>query len=223
MRHRERVLGAGDEMNKGLSGESTTTHNTRYEVRVFSLTQILKISLYFNGIFKTSHIGKTLCTIIFFLIFLDLTIRPIKSTDFGRVEQLIKDAILETNAKDYSSQVVDFMLQVDPFRPRDTHHERDYFVTVDEDIHGVIGLKDNEVKTFFVDPKYHGKGIGSSLLSHIESLIFDRGFDVSKVYSSVSAKSFYEKQGYSVIREDSSPAGKGTMLRYYMEKKLRKK
>ena len=64
-------------MNKGLSGESTTLHNTRYEVRVFSLTQILKISLYFNGIFKTSHIGKTLYEIHVFL--------------FGLPPQLLKE------------------------------------------------------------------------------------------------------------------------------------
>jgi GNAT superfamily N-acetyltransferase len=152
-----------------------------------------------------------------------MNIRTIKSTDFERVEQLIRDAILEINAKDYSQQVVDFMLQVDPFRPRDTNHERDYFVAYDEDILGVIGLKDNEVKTFFVDPRYTGKGIGSSLLSYIESVSSERGYEVSKVYSSVSAKSFYEKQGYAVISEDLSTAGEGTMLRYYMEKKLRKK
>ena len=152
-----------------------------------------------------------------------MIIRPIKSTDLEKVEQLIKDAILETNARDYSQQVVDFMLQVDPFRPRDTAHEREYFVAEDDDIQGVIGLKDNEVKTLFVDPKYHSKGVGSSLLSHIESLISDRDYKISKVYSSVSAKSFYEKHGYSVIHEDLSKAGEGTMLRYYMEKKLRKK
>lgn len=147
-----------------------------------------------------------------------MIIRPIKPTDLEKVEQLIKDAILETNAKDYSQQVVDFMLQIDPFRPRDTAHEREYFVAEDDGIFGVIGLKDNEVKTLFVGPKYHGKGVGSSLLSHIESLISDRSYEISKVYSSISAKSFYEKHGYSAIREDSSELGGGTMLRYYMEK-----
>ena len=150
-----------------------------------------------------------------------MNIRPIKSSDYERVEQLIKDAILETNAKDYSKEVIDFMLEVDPFRPRNTAHERNYFVAIDRSIHGVIGLKDNEVKTLFVDPKYHGKGVGSSLLSHVESIILDKN-PISKVYSSASAKSFYEKHGYTIIREDSSKAGEGTMLRYYMEKKLRK-
>ena len=147
-----------------------------------------------------------------------MIIRPIKSSDYEKVEQLIKDAILETNAKDYSKEVIDFMLKVDPFRPRDTANEREYFVATDEGICGIIGLKDNEVKTLFVDPKYQGRGVGSSLLSYIESIVLDRGYSISKVYSSVSAKSFYGKHGYVVIREDSSEAGEGTMLRYYMEK-----
>ncbi|MBT3817209.1 MAG: GNAT family N-acetyltransferase [Candidatus Magasanikbacteria bacterium] len=148
-----------------------------------------------------------------------MNIRPITSTDYKKVEQLIKDAICKTNAKDYSKEVIDFMIEIDPFRPRDTAHEREYFVaTNNNNIHGVIGVKDNEIKTLFVDPKYHGKGIGSSLLSHIESIILDRGYKKSTVYSSISAKSFYIKHGYKVIREDSSKIGTEILLRYYMEK-----
>jgi len=152
-----------------------------------------------------------------------MIIRSIKSTDLEKVEQIIKKAILETNAKDYPRQVIDFMLQVDPFQPRNTANEREYFVAEDQDIRGVIGLKINEVKTLFVDPAYHGKGIGSSLLSHVESMISTRGFEMSKVYSSVSAKSFYKKHGYAIIHKDLSAAGEGIMIRYYMEKKLRTK
>lgn len=150
-------------------------------------------------------------------------IRPIQSADFDKIEQLIKKTILETNAKDYTKPVIDFMLGVDPFRPRNTGHERDYFVAFSgDDICGIIGLKDNEVKTFFVDSVHHGKGIGTVLLDHVEKLISARGYLISKVFSSVSARGYYEKQGYKVISEDSSKAGEGIMLRYYMEKILKK-
>ncbi|MEI6587542.1 MAG: GNAT family N-acetyltransferase [Candidatus Moraniibacteriota bacterium] len=149
-------------------------------------------------------------------------IRPIKSIDLDEIEQLIKDTILKTNAKDYLKPVIDFMLGVDPFRPRETRHERDYFVAVDDQICGIIGLKDNEVKTFFVDSAHYGKGIGTALLAHVEKLISDRGYPISKVFSSVSARGYYEKQGYRFISEDSSKAGEEIMLRYYMEKVLKK-
>jgi GNAT superfamily N-acetyltransferase len=151
-------------------------------------------------------------------------VRPIKLADLDKIEQLIKDTILKTNTKDYVKPVIDFMLGVDPFRPRNTRHERDYFVAVDDaGICGIIGLKDNEVKTFFVDSAHHGKGIGTALLAHVEKLISARGYPTSKVFSSVSARGYYEKQEYGVISEDSSKAGEGIMLRYYMEKTLRKK
>ena len=150
-----------------------------------------------------------------------MTIRPIQSTDYEKVEQLIKDAILEINAKDYSKENIERMLEMDPYRPRATAQERDYFVATDgTDILGVIGMKENEVKTLFVDPTYHGQNIGTSLLTHIEKLIADNGYSVSNVYSSVSAKKFYEKQGYTLIKEDISENNENKMLRYYMEKKL---
>ncbi len=81
-------------------------------------------------------------------------------------------------------------------------------------------MKDNEIKTFFVDVASHGKGIGKTLLHYAISLITERGYTRSCVYSSISAKSFYEKHGYTLIREDHSDIQGLPMLRYFLEKKL---
>lgn len=88
-----------------------------------------------------------------------MTIRPLTEQDFPRVEKLIKDTILNKNTKDYSTSIINAMITIDPFRPRDTYHEREYFVYDDADIHGIIGIKDNEIKTFFVEANSGGKGI----------------------------------------------------------------
>lgn len=147
-------------------------------------------------------------------------IRPLTKTDFPKVEKLIRDTILAINIKDYSEGIINSMITIDPFRPRDTYHEREYFVYDTTDIYGIIGIKDNEVKTFFVDAKSGGKGIWTTLLSYATELIAKNGNTISCVYSSVSARSFYEKNGYITIREDFSKIGEETMLRYYLEKKL---
>ncbi len=81
-------------------------------------------------------------------------------------------------------------------------------------------MKDNEIKTFFVDVASHGKGIGTTLLHYTTTLITDGGYLKSCVYSSISAKSFYEKHGYTLIREDHSDIQGLPMLRYFLEKKL---
>ncbi len=147
-------------------------------------------------------------------------IRPLKKEDFPAVEHLIHNTILTINSRDYPSNVIAAMLTVDPFRPRDTFHEREYFVYDNSGIEWIIGVKDNEIKTFFVDVSSHGKGIGTTLLNHAISLITERGYRKSCVYSSISAESFYEKNGYHLIREDHSDIQGLPMLRYFLEKKL---
>ncbi|PIR02897.1 MAG: hypothetical protein COV60_03250 [Candidatus Magasanikbacteria bacterium CG11_big_fil_rev_8_21_14_0_20_43_7] len=150
-----------------------------------------------------------------------MTIRPIQPTDYACVEELVKAAILEINAKVYSQPIIERMLSVDPYRPRTTLHEREYFVALIEgEVRGVVGMKENEVKTFFVDPNYHGEGVGTKLISHIEKLISKQGYSKSIVFSTISAQSFYENQGYAVIREVISDIDGEKMLRFYMEKKL---
>ncbi len=61
-------------------------------------------------------------------------IRPIREEDFPTVENLIHNTILSINARDYPKDVIDAMLTLDPFRPRDTFHEREYFVYDDSGI-----------------------------------------------------------------------------------------
>ena len=151
-----------------------------------------------------------------------MIIRPIQPTDLEKVEQLIRSAILEVNIKDQPQAVTDFRLTIDPFRPRDTGHERDYFVAEDGEIRGVLGLKDNELKTFFVDPKFQGQGVGKALIKYVEALIVERGYSLGKVFSSLNAKGFYQQQGYVIIREDITKIGQCDLIRFYMEKTLNK-
>lgn len=152
-----------------------------------------------------------------------MNIRPIESDDYKHVEQIIKDALLKKVSEDYSKSAMAIMLDSDPFQPFKTRDNRDYFVICDNDvIQGIIGKKDNMVKTFFVNPKFHGKGIGTQLLSYIENLIKESGYTLSTVYSTITAKSFYEKNGYVVINTDEKKIPDGALTRYYMEKQLSK-
>jgi len=113
------------------------------------------------------------------------------------------------------------MLQTDPFRPRDTAHEREYFVaTEDGVIVGIINIKEHEIKTFFVASTTQGKGVGTALLAYIEQQIVIHGCTKSTLFSTISAKSFYEKNGYHVVDEKSDKHVNGTINRYFMKKTL---
>lgn len=149
-----------------------------------------------------------------------MQILPLSENDFLDVEELIRNTLLEINSQDYSDHIIQGMLTVDPFRPRNTFHERQYFVSKDPDIIWIIGVKENEVKTFFVDVNHRGKGVWKKLLDYAHRKILENGFGESVVYSSVSARGFYEKNGYIIIREDLSDMSGESMLRYYLEKDL---
>ncbi len=151
-----------------------------------------------------------------------MTIRPIQPGDYAEVEQLIRNAILQTVANDYSKPAIDIMLASDPTQPHETREEREYFVAEDDGIRGIIGRKDNMVKTFFVDPTYHGQGVETSLLAHVEHLMQNDGYSKSTSHSTITAKSFYEKQGYTVTSKEIKTIGDAVLTKYAMEKDLTK-
>lgn len=147
-------------------------------------------------------------------------IRKITSEDYPKVEELIKKSILKTVSKDYTAEAITIMLESDPYQPEKTKDERDYYVACDPHIVGIIGRKDNNVKTFFVDPLKQGTGVGTRLILFIESLIQADGFDECFLNSTVTAKSFYEKQKYTVLQEEKVKRGNSILTKYAMKKSL---
>lgn len=74
-----------------------------------------------------------------------------------------------------------------------------YYLAVYElgdQIAGICGLDMNEIRLLYVSPLYHGRGIGSALLKHLESMVPAALFSDIFVYSASSAQSFYQAHGF---------------------------
>ncbi|MGP2427647.1 GNAT family N-acetyltransferase [Yersinia sp. 2538 StPb PI] len=65
------------------------------------------------------------------------------------------------------------------------------------EIVGFIGLDSNKVETLFIDPAYHGKGIGKALLVHAQHLKGKLRVDVNE--QNPAALTFYLKCGFIKI------------------------
>ncbi len=63
---------------------------------------------------------------------------------------------------------------------------------------GHVDVATGEVEAVYVSPTYAGEGVGSALLSHLESRASDEGVDALTVASSLNAVGFYEHHDYAV-------------------------
>ncbi len=64
---------------------------------------------------------------------------------------------------------------------------------------GFISMAKNEIGGLFVEPKNHSKGIGTSLVNHMNQ--FHDSLEVEVFEENKIGKPFYKKYGFKVIKE----------------------
>jgi putative acetyltransferase len=122
------------------------------------------------------------------------------------------------NSKDYTAQEVEYACtKFSPDYFRDKIESRVFYkATLDNKIVGQASYGEGKIHTLFVHPEFQGQRIGVTLLAKLEITAFDaKAFDIL-LSSSVVAKGFYEKFGYSLLNTENSQAG----ITYLMKKQL---
>ncbi|CAH1385262.1 GNAT family N-acetyltransferase [Candidatus Nitrotoga sp. M5] len=74
-----------------------------------------------------------------------------------------------------------------------------WVVVINGNIEGFIALMGNEVGAIFLQPKYHGKGVGKALMDKAQELHGDLEVEVFKE-NSIGLK-FYSKYGFEQLEE----------------------
>ena len=80
-----------------------------------------------------------------------------------------------------------------------TERARLYYIAVYEEegrVLGFAGLDMNEIRLLYIDPGFRCRGIGRSLLEHVQEMIPGSLFPEIFVYSTLGAVGFYESCGF---------------------------
>ena len=130
-----------------------------------------------------------------------MKIRRYASSDIDEVIKLFYGTVHTVNAADYTSE------QLDAWAPKDMDAsvwdaslKRHYAVVAVEE-GKIIGFGDIDADGYldrlYVRAEYIGKGVGTAICDRLESAV--RGNTVT--HASVTARLFFEKRGYVVVKE----------------------
>ncbi len=131
-------------------------------------------------------------------------IRRFESDDAKAVSDLIRHTIRISNSKDYDFEHIQPL--IDYFSPEKIlllSRERDCLVAlIDNYIVGTAAIEKDKLLTFFVHPDFQNKGIGTELLSSIESIALAGDIRLIKCEASITGVQFYKRKGYQLTGKD---------------------
>ena len=141
------------------------------------------------------------------------------------MRELFRTTVLTVNSKDYTKEEVeDWTSCGDSVAHwKNLLAKNDYVGAIDRQ-GKIIGFSsvnaEGYLHSMFVHKDQQGKGLATLLLSEVEKIA--RKYDVHKinVEASITARPFFEKHGYKVVKEQKAKANRLWLTNYVMEKAL---
>jgi len=156
-----------------------------------------------------------------------MQIRKFKLGDAISTARLHRNTIRGVNSRDYSPKIIRIWSgRTSAKMFRESANKCFRWVAMEkEKIVGFCDIsKEGEFWGLYVHKDYIGKGIGTKLIKKIEAKAKELGVKRLKVKATITARPFYEKQGYKVIKKalhEVSYKGETVMIDIFlMEKQL---
>lgn len=146
-----------------------------------------------------------------------MILRPYRHEDFSEVTRLFYETVHTVNARDYnSSQLEAWAPEVNDYGNLRQALEETRSLVVEED--GVsIGFGDIDetgyIDHLFVHKDHQGRHVATMLCDELEC-----GHDHLSVHASITARPFFEKRGYHVVKRQEVPIRGQVLINYVMEK-----
>jgi putative acetyltransferase len=153
-----------------------------------------------------------------------MKIRLFDQQDAEQIAQLFHETVREVNIRDYSNNQVKAWApdNIDFKNWAKVCSERFTYVADDQGVIAGFGeLEPNgHIDCFYCHKNYLRMGVGSKIYSAIEAKAEELGINRLYVEASITAKPFFLKMGFSIIREQQVERRGETFMNYVMEKFL---
>lgn len=147
-----------------------------------------------------------------------MELRRYQSPDCKEVTELFYNTVHIVNAKDYTKGQLDVWAtgQVDLEKWNQSLQEHYSIVAIDNEI--IVGFgdidKDSYLDRLFVHADYQGKGIATAICNQLEQVVEGK----ITTHASITAKPFFEKRGYKVIKKQKVERQGIFLTNFVMEK-----
>lgn len=153
-----------------------------------------------------------------------MTIRQYKEDDLESVVDLFINTVRQVNIRDYTSEQVAAWAP----QPPDLTRWRERIASLslwvaesDSRIIGFCGLGTNGYIDFlYVDHDFQRRGVGRKLFEHVATEARRKGARRLTTNASITARSFFERMGFKVLREQQVEVRGVCLLNYQMEKHI---
>ncbi|MCR2033559.1 GNAT family N-acetyltransferase [Anaerofustis stercorihominis] len=131
-----------------------------------------------------------------------MEIRSIKESELLSALDLVWKVFLKYEAPSYSKEGIE---EFKSFlrNKEEISRLKIYGYFEDKDVIGVIAIRENHICLFFVDDKYHRKGIGRKLFNYVRCIVSE---DIT-VNSSPYAVKVYHKLGFTDTDKEQTTNG----------------
>lgn len=155
---------------------------------------------------------------------MDIIVRKASFSDFSGTIDVIKKSHRISFAHLYPKELIeDFCQKYTSEQMKERAKNTTFFVAEDTEtkrILGVIALTSNQLRTFFVDPDFQGKGIGKLLYQRLEQEAKKQHFTKLFLEGSPVGEPIYTRFGFKKIKTLQKKRHGFSYTDAYMEKEL---
>lgn len=131
---------------------------------------------------------------------MQIFIRDYQDADCATISELFYETVHSVNTKDYNEVQLSVWaknLHQLQARSKELLEQNTLVAEINEEIVGFGSITNSGyLDLLFVHKDYQGCGIATALCNELE-----KGFSIIVTYASITAKPFFEKRGYKVIKE----------------------